>query len=354
MRTFRGTRLLLGLAGLGACLGVVQGAARSPASMADTATRFVASLRHEQRESASFPFESSDREHWGFLPTEMFPRNGLTIGAMSEPQRKAAHDLLRSGLSQKGYLTATSIMQLEDVLRAIEQAGAGDVARGNRMDRNPLKYFVSVFGTPGPVGSWGWRVEGHHLSVNFTVVNGTLVAAAPQFFGSNPAEVRVGPKKGLRILADEEDSARALLMALDRVQRARAVIDVAAPDDIVTHNLAKIDPLTPVGVFARDLQPKQRELLMHVIDAYASAMALDIAAGRLEKIRKAGIEKIGFAWAGEPERGKKHYYRVQGPTFLIEYDNTQDDGNHIHSVWRDFDGDFGRDLLREHVNSTPH
>ena len=308
----------------------------------------------EQQKLATFPFDSSEREHWGFVPSEIFPRNGLTIGAMSEPQRKAAHDLLKSGLSQKGYLTATSIMQVEDVLRAIEDVGGGDAAQGRRMERNPVKYFVSVFGTPSTRGSWGWRVEGHHVSLNFTIVNGTMVAATPQFFGSNPAEVRAGPKKGLRILAEEEDSARALLLALDQTQRTKAVINTTAPNDIVTNNLVKIDPLAPAGVSAAELQPSQRDLLMRVIDAYASAMAPDIAADRLEKIRKAGIEKVGFAWAGESERGKKHYYRVQGPTFLIEFDNTQNDGNHIHSVWRDFNGDFGRDLLREHVNGVAH
>lgn len=337
-----------------AWLGAVYAADRSPANMADAATKFLATLSPDKKKLATFPFDSSEREHWGWLPSEMFPRNGLTIGAMTEPQRNAAHDLLKAGLSQKGYLTATSIMQLEDVLRVIEDAGGGDAAQGRHMERNPVKYFVSVFGTPSPRGSWGWRVEGHHVSLNFTIVNGTFMAATPQFFGSNPAEVRAGPKKGLRILAEEEDSARALLMALDQSQRTKAVINTTAPNDIVTNNLVKIDPLAPAGVSAAELQPSQRELLMHVIDAYASAMAPDIAADRLEKIRKAGIEKVGFAWAGEAELGKKHYYRVQGPTFLIEFDNTQNDANHIHSVWRDFNGDFGRDLLREHVNGVAH
>lgn len=354
MRTIRSPRFLVGFACVLAWLGAVYAVDRSPANMADAATKFLATLSPDQKKLATFPFDSSEREHWGWLPSEMFPRNGLTIGAMTEPQRNAAHDLLKAGLSQKGYLTATSIMQLEDVLRVIEDAGGGDAAQGRHMERNPVKYFVSVFGTPSPRGSWGWRVEGHHVSLNFTIVNGTFMAATPQFFGSNPAEVRAGPKKGLRILAEEEDSARALLMALDQSQRTKAVINTTAPNDIVTNNLVKIDPLAPAGVSAAELQPSQRELLMHVIDAYASAMAPDIAADRLEKIRKAGIEKVGFAWAGEAERGKKHYYRVQGPTFLIEFDNTQNDANHIHSVWRDFNGDFGRDLLREHVNGVAH
>ena len=147
------------------------------------------------------------------MPTEIFARNGLTLGAMNDAQRKAALDLVQAGLSQKGYLTATSIMQLENVLKVIEEAGGGDAALGRHMERNPVKYFVSIFGTPSTTGSWGWRIEVHHVSLNFTIIHGTMVASTPQFFGSNPAEVRVeGPKKGLRILADEEDTGRALLM----------------------------------------------------------------------------------------------------------------------------------------------
>jgi hypothetical protein len=354
MRASQSPRVFPGLACLVALLGVLYAADRSPSAMADAATRFLAALSPDQKQQATFPFDSTEREHWGFVPTEIFARHGLTIGSMSEPQRKLAHDLLKSGLSQKGYLTATSIMELENVLRVIEDAGGGDAAQGRRMERNPVKYFVSVFGTPSAHGSWGWRVEGHHVSLNFTVVNGTLVAATPQFFGSNPAEVREGPKKGLRILAEEEDSARSLLMALNASQRAKAVINVTAPGDIVTGNKVTIDLLSPAGIMAAELQPSQRDMLMRVIDSYASAMAPDIAADRAAKLRQAGIEKIGFAWAGEAERGKKHYYRVQGPTFLVEFDNTQNDGNHIHSVWRDFNGDFGRDLLREHLASVAH
>jgi hypothetical protein len=355
MQVLKSPRLVVATACLLAWLGAVRAAERSPGAMADAATRLLAALSAEERQQATFAFDSNEREHWGFVPTEIFPRNGLTIQAMTEPQRKLAHDLLRTGLSQHGYLTATSIMELETVLRAIEDAGGGDARPGvRRMVRDPVRYFFSVFGTPSARGSWGWRVEGHHVSLNFTIVNGMLVAASPSFFGSNPAEVRNGPKKGLRILAAEEDSARALLMALDQSQRARAVINTTAPGDIVTMNNPRIDPLAPAGIAAGELRPDQRDLLLKVIDAYASAMASDIAADRMARLRKAGIEKIGFAWAGEAERGKKHYYRVQGPTFLIEYDNTQDDANHIHSVWRDFDGDFGRDLLREHLKTAAH
>ena len=220
--------------------------------------------------------------------------------------------------------------------------------------RDPERYFFSIFGMPSAKDPWGWRVEGHHVSLHFTVVNGTLVAGTPSFFGSNPAEVREGPKKGLRILGAEEDEARALLMALDASQREKAVIEKTAPNDMLTMANVDITPLSPAGIMADAMTPEQRDQLMKLIDVYTGFMAPDVAADRQARLKKAGVEKISFAWAGEIEKGKKHYYRIQGPTFLVEYDNTQNDGNHIHSVWRDFKGDFGRDLLREHLRSTPH
>ena len=348
-------RLVVACGLLALLVGSVVASERSARAMAGAASAFLSSLTPQQRAAASLPFEGEERMRWAYVPTEIFPRKGLILKDMTEPQRKLAHDLLKTGLSQSGYMTATSIMELEIVLGALEDAGATDDARrGAKMIRDPLRYFFSVFGTPGTKGVWGWRVDGHHISVHFTVVDGSLVAGAPTFFGSNPAEVRSGPKTGLRILGGEEDAGRALLMALDPPRRAKAVLPIDAPGDIITKNKAAVDPLAPAGITAAELTPAQRDLLMKVVDAYSSMVTADVAADRMAKITKAGVEKIAFAWAGEAERGKKHYYRVQGPTFLIEFDNTQDDANHVHSVWRDFDGDFGADLLREHVSSTPH
>ncbi len=352
MRTIRSPRFLVWFACVLALAGTYA-ADRSPANMADAATKFLATLSPEQKKTATFAFDSAEREHWGFVPSEMFPRNGLTIGAMNEAQRKAAHDLLRAGLSQKGYMTATAIMELETILNELENPpGAAPPQRP--LERNPVKYYVSVFGTPGNKETWGWRVEGHHISLNFAIAHGQMVSTAPQFFGSNPAEVRNGPKKGLRVLGHQEDPARELVMALDATQRAKAIINTAAPNDIVTRNEVTISPLEPTGISVADLQPKQREILMRVIDAYTSAMAPDLAADRMAALKKGGLDNISFAWAGELERGMKHYYRVQGPTFLIEFDTPQSNGNHVHSVWRDFKGDFGRDLLREHVARVAH
>jgi len=337
-------------------LGLTVVGGRTPAAMAAAATKFLESLTPEQRQQATFAFDGDERTHWHFLPTELFPRHGLTIKQMNQSQRRLAHQLLQAGLSQRGYMTATQIMELEAVLGALEAAERAAAASppGNPLVRDPERYFFSIFGAPSTHNTWGWRVEGHHVSLHFTIVNGTLVAGSPSFFGSNPAEVREGRKKGTRILGLEEDAARALIESLDASQRDKAIINTTAPNDIVTGASVRIDPLSPAGIPASALSAGQRTLLKKLIDVYAGLMADDIAADRLNRIEKAGWNRVAFAWAGPLERGQKHYYRVQGPTFLIEYDNTQNDANHIHSVWRDFSGDFGADLLRQHVNGTPH
>jgi len=358
MKSLNSPRLFLAVSLLAAgAIASTIAAERSSSTMAAAASKFLGGLTAEQRQQATFPFESEERLHWHFIPTETFPRKGLTIKEMTEPQRKLAHELLKAGLSQRGYLTASSIMELETVLGALEaaqRAAAAQPPRTTPLVRDPERYFFSVFGTPSEKSTWGWRVEGHHVSLHFSIVNGSMVAASPSFFGSNPAEVREGPKKGTRLLAAEEDSARALLEALDATQKTKAIFDATAPGDMITMANVNISPLSPTGLAAEAMTPTQRDLLMKLVDVYIGKMAPDIAAERLARLKKAGLEKIGFAWAGETAKGKKHYYRVQGPTFLIEYDNTQNDGNHIHSVWRDFNGDFGRDLLREHLRSFAH
>ncbi len=333
---------------------VLVAAERSAVTMSKAANKWLGSLSAEQRQKATFAFDSAERSHWGFVPTEMFPRNGLTIKEMNPAQRQLARELLNAGLSQRGQLTVDTIWDLENILKVIESQNT----RGQTMIRDQERYFFSVFGTPADRGAWGWRVEGHHVSLNFTVINGEIAVAAPTFFGSNPAEVRsvpgvtAGPRLGTRALAPLEDSARALFMALSPEQRTKATIPGAAPGDILTMNQVTIQPLEAKGITAKDLSAGQRKMLHAVVDSYASLMNPEIAAARFARIDKANFDNVQFAWVGEPERGKKHYYRVQGPTFLIEYDNTQNDGNHIHSVWRDFNGDFGRDLLREHLTAA--
>jgi len=359
LNVLRSTRFLLALLFLLTLVaGSMMAAERSARAMSDAATKFVEGLTPEQKAKATFPFQSDQRTYWNFIPTETFPRQGLLMREMTEAQRTAAHNLMKAGLSQRGYMTASSIMQLEELLGGLEAAqraatGKSEGGAGGLV-RDPLKYFVSIFGTPSRTQTWGWRVEGHHVSLHFTVINGRLVASAPTMFGSNPAEVKSGPKQGTRILAAQEDVARELLMSFDASQRTAAVFNSVALNEILTTNKPQVTPLEQAGLAAGAMNARQRELLMKVIDTYAGYMADDVAAERLAAIKKAGIEKLTFAWAGAAERGEKHYYRIQGPTFLIEHDNSQGNGNHIHSVWRDFNGDFGRDLLREHLASVAH
>ncbi len=314
---------------------------QSASRMAAAATDLVAALSPDERAKAVFAFASEERLHWHFIPNEMFPRKGLAFRAMSAAQKDKAHALLKTGLSQKGYLTATAIIGLEDVLRAIESSP--------RFARSPLDYQFTVFGTPGPRGLWGWRVEGHHLSLHFAISDGRVVSTSPLFTGANPSEVKDGPRKGLRVLAPLEDAGRAVVESLTDAQRVTAVLAGTAPNDIVSANKRDIAPLTPPGIALARLTSPQREAVMRLIGVYTAMMAPDLAAERMSRLTAAGLDAVTFAWAGPTTRGAKHYYRLQGPTFLIEYDNAQNDGNHIHAVWRDFQGDFGRDVLREHV-----
>jgi Protein of unknown function (DUF3500) len=377
MRRLNSARVAMAVAVLAAgAFGSLIASQRTASSMAKSATAWLDSLTPEQRQKAAMPLDSTDRTHWNFIPTSMFPRNGLPIKEMTEPQRKLAHELLKSALSQRGYTITTTIMsELEAILRDTEAAaraakpappaggdpaaggaggGAGRGGGGQPIVRDPELYFFSVFGTPGQKGAWAWRVEGHHVSLHFTIADGRAVVAAPTFFGSNPAEVREGPKQGLRALDREQDAGRALVMSLDDAQKKAAILADAAPNDILTKTEVVVSPLSPMGLVASAMTPKQRDLLMQLIDVYTSEMTADIAAERMAEIKKAGLDMIGFAWAGPVEPGQRHYYRVQGPTFLVEFDNTQNNGNHIHSVWRDFDSDFGRDLLREHLSAVKH
>ncbi|MEP7271558.1 MAG: DUF3500 domain-containing protein [Acidobacteriota bacterium] len=317
--------------------------ARRAGLMVQSANNLLVSLSAEQRAKAVFAFDDEERLNWHFVPRT---RKGLPLKEMSAEQRTLAQALLKTGLGQRGYLKVTAITQLENVLREIEK-GSGPV-------RDPELYFFSVFGDPSVKGRWGWRLEGHHVAFNFTVVAGAMVATTPAFLGANPAEVREGPQKGLRVLSGEEDLARALVQALDPKQQAVAIIDKTAPKDIISFNSQKADPLSPAGVAFSELNAGQKKLFENLIDEYLARMPEDLANERRQKMKKSGMDGVHFAWAGSVEKNQPHYYRVQGQTFLIEYDDTQNNANHIHSAWRDFDGDFGRDLLREHYQNTPH
>jgi hypothetical protein len=316
-------------------------------AMADAAHAFLKDLNAEQRSKATFKFEDDSRFEFRYTPRA---RTGLPLKEMSEAQRAKAHGLLKTGLSMRGYTNATDIISLENVLRAIEPPRTGP----NAIVRDPELYFVSVYGEPGGKGPWGWKFEGHHISVNFTLVDGRPIVFAPSFFGSNPAVVKDGPQAGKRALRDEEDSARALMALFSDEQKKKVIFSDQAPREMLTAENREAKMLEPVGISYADMTPPQRRALEKVLDAFLGRVAPELAKARLEALQKSGMDKIMFGWAGTLDAGGPHYYRVQGPTFLIEYDNVQNNANHIHSVWRDFDGDFGRDILRDHYKTYAH
>ena len=321
------------------CLGLI---AKPSDEMVLAAQTFLSPLSPEQRAKASFPFESEERTGWNFTPVE---RRGLPLREMEPAQRHLAYALLSSALSQQGMVKALSIMSLERILQDIE-------GPGRRFPRDPELYFVTIFGTPSKDGTWGWRVEGHHLSVNLTLSKGEVVSAAPNFMGTNPGEVRTGPRAGLRVLAGEEDLGRELVTSLTPDQRKVAVIDTKAPDDILTGNQRVADAGQPRGIAWKDLDKAQQRLAKKLISEYADRLRGKLAQKDLKAIEEAGYDGIRFAWAGGLVKGDRHYYRVHGPTFLIEYDNTQNDANHVHAVWRGLKDDFGRDVLGDHLKES--
>lgn len=308
--------------------------------MADSAKAFLASLTPEQRAQATFPIDSDERMNWHYIPKE---RKGLPLRDMTSAQKQLAHALLAAGLSQRGYIKASTIMSLDEVLRVMEDG------KGPR--RDPEGYFFTIFGEPSETGTWGYRIEGHHLSQNFTVANGKA-QDAPSFFGSNPAEVLDGQRKGLRVLAREDDLGRDLMQSLTADQKKAAVVAEKVPNDILTEASRKAALNgQPSGLAASKLDAHQRELLRNLVDEYVNNVPEQIAQYREEQIKKAG-GNLFFAWVGGEKYRDPHYYRIQAPAFLIEFDDTQDHANHIHSVWRDFEGDFGLDLLKEHYQTS--
>lgn len=310
--------------------------------MAAAAQRFLARLTPERRAKAVFSLDSSERADWHFVPRD---RPGLSFGEMTDADRIAARELLRTGMSGKGVLKVEAIMALENVLR--------DLEHGNPV-RDPSKYAVMVFDSPAKTdGAWGWRLEGHHLCLNFTCVKGEVVSVTPMFMGSNPGEARAGLIAGSRPLAAEEDHARELVTSLSPEQRGKAIIAEKAPDDVLTlpgRPLKGIWTDPPLGIPAAEMTAEQQSALTTILMAeFVQNLSPELADAELERIAHEGFQNIRFCWAGGIEKGQRHYYRIVGPTFVIEYDNTQNDANHVHTVWHDRTRDLGGDPLTEHL-----
>ena len=359
------------------------GAAQLVLRMGEAANAFLASLSTDQRSHTVFPFaDQSARTEWHYTPHKT---PGMPFTEMDRTQQRLAQRLIACGLSRAGFNLASTIMGLETALDAIEEWSAELWWRDSRL------YTVTIFGTPGSTEPWSWRFQGHHISLNYTIVDGRIVAPTPSFFGSNPAEAPLGPTSWIRPLGATEDLARELVHALDSGQRAQALIAEIAPPDIVSLNRPAVvnnmmplqspgitDPpgvqeqystmerfieelqttpahleavrytTTPKGVAGTALNKGQRELMAALVAEYIRRMPEELAEIELARFDAAGLDQLHFVWAGPIERHAPHYFRLQGPRFLAEYDNIQNNANHVHSVWRDPSNDFGVDLLAHH------
>ncbi len=304
----------------------------------------INSLDSAQKAKSVFSFNEMSRYDWHYFPATMVARQGACLKDLNSTQKKNINALLKSFLSDKGYTRTQDIMNNEYYLKELEP---------NNINRIPENYYVAFYGNPGMDSVWGWKFSGHHVALNFTIVNNQL-AFAPFFFGNYPAEIKAGQNKGRRIIEDEEDIGFQIINMLTSEQKSKAIFELKAFTDIVTTNSAQVGALKSVGILAKDLTHQQKVILNKLIVAYLSSMPSEIAEIRMKRIVSEDFTEIKFGWAGGLISGEPHYYRIQGKTFLIEFDNTQNKANHIHTVWRDFNGDFGIDLLKEHYQNSKH
>ncbi|MGI8543580.1 MAG: DUF3500 domain-containing protein [Aridibacter sp.] len=308
------------------------------------ATAFLNSLNPDQKKKALMPIDDASRDKWHYLPSTFWSRSGIQLGELTKEQKDLAFKLLASHLSKTGYDKTRQIISLEEILAEIEN---------NPRTRDPEKYHIAFYGNPATDKLWAWSFEGHHISLNF-MISDDKISIAPRFLGANPATIETGKRKGERTLADEEDLGLELINSLTSDKKQKAIFQQSAFRDIVTTNETKVEPLDPVGIKLAELNKPQKDILVKLINVYLSTIPEELATKRMDNLNKEEFNEIRFGWAGATESRQPHYYRIQGKTFLVEFDNTQNNANHIHSVWRDFDGDFGKDLLQEHYKKSDH
>jgi hypothetical protein len=315
---------------------------KAVSEMTRAARNFLASLDAEQKAATVFKMDDAERQNWHFVP---FDRKGVTLQALHPEQDHLAYALLNTALSNDGFAKTATIMSQEKILFDMEKGGTGTPVR------NPEKYYLAIFGEPSETGAWGWRWEGHHTSCNVTIAGGRVVSMTPSFMGTNPGEVKEGPRKGLRVLGQEEDLARQLAKSLTDEQKKEGILPGDAPKEVITGQERKVSAINPGGLASSKLDDTQRQLLWKIIEEYVGRFRPDLAIPVADKLSTVGWDKLTFAWAGGLERGQPNYYRVQTPEFVFEYDNTQNGANHAHAVWRDFANDFGEDLLKKHYEA---
>jgi hypothetical protein len=304
-----------------------------------SANAFLSVLDGNLKTKAQYTFNSNERFDWHYIPKS---RNGVSFRDLTTVQQNAAFTLLKNSLSDQGYKKALAIIELEKILSVIEGGGEDDRYRDH------LNYYVTIFGTPAKNKVWGWRIEGHHLSINFSSQKGELISATPTFWGSNPATVPSGNEKGKKILKLETELGFSLVRSLTADQLNTALISKTAPSEIVTGHERKARLLQPIGILYKDLSPAQQKVFVQLLDVYIKNYVFGFSEKFMNKIEKAGLNNLSFAWAGSLNPSAGYYYRIQGPVVLIELDNTQNNANHIHSVVRDITDDFAADILREH------
>ena len=311
------------------------------AQMKEACTVFLRSLSEDQKIKATYSYQDGERVFWYYPPLN---RHGLPLRDMDINQKELAYNIMATGLTEKSYEQAKLIIDHELVLGPLEKE-QGRIT----FVRDPELYYFTVFGDPSGTDPWGWRAEGHHVSLHFSIWGDKVMSVTPFFFGANPAEVRKGPKSGLRILGSREDLAFELMNSLDKGQHNRAIIYEKAPLDILTYNSSKASLPQEEGLAASRMSGTQQEMMMSLVSEYVGQVRTDISKERLDAIKEQGIDGFHFAWAGPAQKDKEHYYRIHGGNFLVEFDNRQDGANHIHSVWRDVENDFAQDILREHL-----
>ncbi len=316
------------------------GTKTAAANMRSACTALTDTFTEGQSDKASYPYMDAERVYWYYAPIN---RHGLPLRDMSESQQHLTYQLMKTGLSEEGNKRAVQIIDHEQILGIIEKE-----TKVIMWERDPQLYFFTVFGDPESDQPWGWRIEGHHLSLHFSIWKDDIISSTPFFFGANPAEVQKGPKKGLRILGPREDLALELMANLSPSQIKKALIFDEAPADILTFSAARASLPYEEGLPASQMDKTQLGILSKLISEYIGQINEDLSSV-IETTWQEKITGIHLAWGGAASAGKPHYYRLHGGTFLAEYDNRQNDANHIHSVWRDTDNDFAVDVLRDHL-----
>jgi hypothetical protein len=317
----------------------IAGVSAQPKDHIVQTNKFLSTLSDSLKAKAQYTYDDEERFNWHFVPRE---RNGISFHDMNPQQRSAAMALLKVSLSEQGYQKASGILALEAILREVEGRGADDTYR------DPLNYYFTVFGTPATDQVWGWRIEGHHLALNFSSVNGLIESSTPSFMGANPGIVPKGTERGKQVLKQETNLGFLLINSLSSKQLKAAQFSTTALPEIVTGNDRHAKNPEPRGIAYTDLSDDQKKIFMQLLDVYIKNYEFGFSSRLMEKIKKAGIENLSFAWAGDTQPGFGHYYCIQGPMLLIEYDNTQSRANHVHTVVRDLTNDFAEDILREH------